>query len=238
MRQILFEVLTDPPGRISSAADVMQRLCTALITVLPIDGASIALMTSAGHAGLLAASDAAAATMEDLQQTLGEGPCLDASRSGRPVLLPDLVGPGRWPAFVASATEAGIAAVFAFPLQVGAIQLGVLDLYRRSTGSLDTLELAEALDFAAATTTILLDLQYGAPDGQLHPLLADAANGHREIHQATGMISVQAAIGLNEALLLLRARAYATERPLIDVAADVVRRLLTFSPDRTHDEQA
>jgi len=238
VQQILFEVLTDPPGRASSTADVMDRLCTAIIAALPVDGASIALMTSSGHAGLLAASDEAAATMENLQQTLGEGPCLDASRAGRPVLLPDLAGPAplRWPAFVASAVGAGIAAVFAFPLQVGAIRLGVLDLYRSTIGSLDRLELAEALDYATATATILLDLQYGAPDGQLHPLLADAADGQREIHQATGMVSVQAAVGLSEALLLLRARAYATGRRLIDIATDVVERRLTFTPDRTHDE--
>lgn len=216
----------------------MERLCTALIAALPIDGAGVALMTAAGHAGLLVASDSPAAAMEHLQETLGEGPCLDASRDGRPVLLPDLVQTGttRWPGFTSSAADAGIAAVFAFPLQVGAIRLGVLDLYRRTTGSLDGLELAEALDFASAATTILLELQHGAPIGQLHPLLADAADGHREIHQATGMVSVQAAVGLVEALLLLRARAYATERPLLDIAADVVHRRLTFPPESDNDE--
>jgi hypothetical protein len=153
-------------------------------------------------------------------------------------LLPDLVqsGTNRWPGFTSSAADAGIAAVFAFPLQVGAIRLGVLDLYRRTTGSLDRLELAEALDFASAATTILLELQHGTPIGQLHPLLADAADGHREIHQATGMVSVQAAVGLTEALLLLRARAYATERPLHDIASDVVHRRLKFPPDSDNDE--
>ena len=172
VRQILLEVLTDPPGRTSTAEQVLRRLCTALIAALPVDGAGVALMTPAGHAGLVVASDAPAAAMEDLQQTLGEGPCLDASRDGRPVLLPDLVesSANRWPAFTMSAADAGIAAVFAFPLQVGAIRLGVLDLYRRTTGSLDRLELAEALDFASAATTILLELQHGAPIGQLHPL--------------------------------------------------------------------
>ena len=238
VQQILLEVLTDPPGRTSTAEQTLQRLCTALIAALPVDGAGMALMTAAGHAGLLVASDAPAAAMEDLQQTLGEGPCLDASRAGRPVLLPDLVqsGTNRWPAFTMSATDAGIAAVFAFPLQVGAIRLGVLDLYRSTTGSLDRLELAEALDFAAAATTILLELQHGTPIGQLHPLLADAADGRREIHQATGMVSVQAAIGLTEALLVLRARAYSTGRPLLDIASDVVHRRLTFPPDSDNDE--
>ncbi|TCO50317.1 GAF domain-containing protein [Kribbella antiqua] len=233
VRQILLEVLTDPPGHTSTAEQVLDRLCAALIGAIPIDGAGVALMTSAGHAGLLVASDAPAAALENLQQTLGEGPCLDASREGRPVLLPDLARTGStWsPGFAASAADAGVAAIFAFPLQVGAIRLGVLDLYRRTTGALDSLELAEALDFASAATTILLDLQHGAPPGELHPLLAEVADGHREIHQATGMVSVQAAVGLTEALLLIRAHAYATERSLFDIAKDVVHRRLNFSSD-------
>ncbi|MFC6160519.1 GAF and ANTAR domain-containing protein [Kribbella jiaozuonensis] len=238
VRQILLEVLTDPPGRASTAAQVMQRLVAATLAAVKVDGASVALMTPAGHAGLLAATDGPSAELENLQLTLGEGPCLDASRAGRPVLQPDLSsgGTSRWPGFTSSATNAGIAAVFAFPLQVGAIRLGVLDLYRTITGSLEPLQLAEALDFAAAATTILLDLQHSAPIGELHPLLAVAADGHREIHQATGMISVQAAIGLTEALLLLRARAYAAERPLLEVANDVLNRRLTFYPEDDHDE--
>lgn len=238
VRQILVEVLTDLPGQTSTAAQVLDRLCTALIAAIPVDGAAVALMTSAGHAGLVVASDEPATAMEDLQQTLGEGPCLDASREGRPVLLPDLArtGPARWPGFSSSAAEAGVAAVFAFPLQLGAIRIGVLDLYRRTTGALDALEVAEAVDFASAATTLLLELQHGTPNGQLHPLLADAADGHREIHQATGMISVQAGVGLTEALLLLRANAYAAERPLTEIAGEVVRRRLTFFPDEDHDE--
>jgi AmiR/NasT family two-component response regulator len=88
-----------------------------------------------------------------------------------------------------------------------------------------------ALDFAAAATTLVLDLQDEARPGQLHPHLADAAASHREIHQATGMITVQATVGMTEALLLLRARAYAQVRPLRDLAEDVVARRVTFRPE-------
>lgn len=225
--QIVDEVSTGP------AEQILERLCEATILALPVDGAGMALMTPAGHAGLLAASDARAAAMENLQHTLGEGPCLHASSVGRPVLLPDLTASdsSQWPGFTSAALEAGIAAVFAFPLQVGAIRLGVLDLYRTTVGSLDQLHLGEALDFATAATAIVLDLQHSASDGDLHPLLADAADGHREIHQATGMVTVQAAVGLAEALLLLRARAYVTGRSLVDIAADVLDGHVTFYPE-------
>jgi hypothetical protein len=193
-------------------------------------------MTPAGHGGTLAATDGAAAAMENLQYTLGEGPCLNAFHDRRPVLEHDLVHAGaRWPGFAPAATESGIAAIFAFPLQIGAIRLGVLDLYRDTAGPLDSLQLADALDYAAAATTILLDLQHATSPHGLHPQLAEAADSHREIHQATGIVTVQASVGMNEALLLLRARAYAEDRPLLALAKDVVTRLVTFHPEEDQD---
>jgi GAF domain-containing protein/ANTAR domain-containing protein len=233
VRQILLAVLTDPPGDISAASQVWDRLCAAAVAALPVTGVAVALMTTEGHGGLLAASDAAAKELENIQLVLGEGPCLDASRTGRPVLQPDLESTGlaHWPGFAPSAADAGVAAVFAFPLQFGAIRLGVLDLYRTTAGSLDASQLAEALDFAVAATTILLDLQHGASRGRMHPLLAEAADGQREIHQATGMVSVQAGVTLAEAMLLLQARAYAAGTSLIDVAEQVLARRVSFHPN-------
>jgi len=204
---------------------------------VPVSGAGVALMTPTGHGGTLAATDGPAEVMENLQLTLGEGPCVNAFRDRRPVLEHDLTKAGaRWPGFAPAAAEAGIAAIFAFPLQIGAIRLGVLDLYRDTPGSLDRLQLAEALDYAAAATTILLDRQYATSPGELHPDLADTADSHREIHQATGVIAAQASVPINEALLLLRARAYSEERPLLELAHDVVARRVTFHSEDDHHE--
>ncbi|QNE18270.1 GAF and ANTAR domain-containing protein [Kribbella qitaiheensis] len=239
LRQILLEVLAvDQPDPTSLDGDtVWGRLCASATAAVPVSGAGVALMTPTGHGGTLAATDGPAEVMENLQYTLGEGPCLNAFRDRRPVLEHDVARAGaRWPAFAPAAAGSGIAAVFAFPLQIGAIRLGVLDLYRDKPGPLDSLQLAEALDYAAAATTILLDLQHEMPPDRLHPQLAQAADGHRGIHQATGIITVQASVGINEALLLLRARAYAKDRPLLELAQDVVARRVTFYPEDDHDE--
>jgi len=232
VHQILVELMAPAADAVGS---VLDRLCAASVEALPVSGAGLALMTPAGHAGTVVATDGAATTMENLQNSLGEGPCLDAFRDGRPVLQSDLAttGMSRWPGFTPAALEAGIVSAFAFPLQVGAIRLGVLDFYRDVAGTLGSLELSLALDYAAAATVLLLELQDGTGPGQLHPHLADATAGNREIHQATGMISVQASVGMTEALLLLRARAYAQERSLKDLAKDVVARRVTF---RTEDD--
>ena len=213
--------------------ELPQRLVTACARALPVSGVGMVLMTEDGPAGTVAVTDGAAATLEDLQFTLGEGPCVDSSRTGRPVLQPDLLatGPSRWPGFAAGALEAGVRAVFAFPLRMGAIRLGVLDLYRDRAGVLSDAELAEALSFADAATTVLLQLQSLDPDGDgplgAVPVLEDRA----EVHQATGMISVQAGVPLGQALALLQARAFAAGRPISALAKDVLMGVARFSND-------
>jgi hypothetical protein len=198
----------------------------------------LALMTDSGHQGVIAASDRSARLVEDLQFTLGEGPCLDASRSRVPVLLPDLArtAASRWPGFGPAALDAGIAAIFALPVQVGAIRLGVLDLYRNISGPLEDDDLAQALAYADAALVTLLHLQdQVSPDSDLHPQVSQPLDDRAEIHQATGVISVQASITLIEALLLLRAHAYSADRPILEVARDVMAKALRFGP-QTYDD--
>ncbi|HKS48964.1 MAG TPA: GAF and ANTAR domain-containing protein [Amycolatopsis sp.] len=207
------------------------RLCAECLSVLPVSGAGVALMTAEGPSGVvLAATDQRARQLEELQFTLGEGPCVEASGSGRPVLQPDLVaaGPARWPGFGAAVLEAGVHAIFAFPLRVGAIRVGVLDLYRDTPGHLTTHELAEAVAFAEAATVVVLHLQdHDRRDGS-HAALAGPIDGRAEVHQATGMITIQLGISLAEALLRLRAHAYASGRTVSAIAAEVVNRRMRF----------
>ncbi len=211
-----------------------QRLVSACARALPVTGAALMLMTDAGPAGTVAVTDPTASTMEELQFTLGEGPCVESSGTGRPVLQSDLArtGPARWPGFSAAALEAGIGAVFALPLRVGAIRLGVLDLYRDAVGRLSADELADALSYADAATAILLHLhahgRAGCAELGSVPVIEDRA----EVHQAAGMVSVQAGVSLGEALVLLRARAYASDRAVVDVARDVLGRVVTLAPER------
>jgi len=219
--QILSEVAR---GDVEDAV-LPARLVSLCARALPITGVGLVLMTDAGPAGTVAASDGTASTLEELQFTLGEGPCVDCSGAGRPVLVPSLaVGGAQWPVFTDGALRAGVAAVFAFPLRVGAIRLGVLALYRDATGPLGGPGLAEALAFADAATTVLLHLQVHAPQGGPISVLEDRT----EVHQATGMVSVQAGVDLASALLLLRARAYATERPVLELSREVLSRLVRF----------
>lgn len=228
MAQILAGIVDDA----AVSASLSNRLVRACTEALPVTGVGLALMTDSGPAGTVAATDGVAVTMEELQYTLGEGPCIDSSRTGRPVLQPDLAasGPGRWPLFAAGALEAGIEAIFAFPLSVGAIRLGVLDLYRDVPGPLTDADLAEALHFADAATAILLHLQALDAPGSGAGLIG-VIEDRAELHQATGVVAVQADVTLAQALVLLRARAFASERPILSLSRDVLTGAVHFTND-------
>jgi hypothetical protein len=227
--EILSAVLTESQRGIAMPASLVDMCARAL----PISGVGLALMTDDGPAGTVAATDGSALELEDLQFSLGEGPCVDASRSGRPVLQPDLgtTARQRWPVFAAGAEDAGLAAVFAFPLGVGGIRVGVLDLYRTTAGILSDEELADALCFADAATALLLHLQAHDAGVELPVGSLTVLDDRAEVHQATGVVSVQAAVSLQDALHLLRARAYAEQRPIGQLAQDVVNGVVDFSDD-------
>lgn len=201
-----------------------------------MSGVGLAVMGPDGPATVLAATEGHAQQMEDLQFSLGEGPCVDASRSGRPVLITDLTAQasGRWPAFTPEATGAGVHAAFTFPLQVGAIGIGVLDLYRTSSGELDDAQFSQALAFADAAVAVLLHLQDRAGQAaEAGTEVVRSVDRRAAVHQATGMISVQLDVSLAAAMSRLRAHAFAAGRPILDVAADVVARRLSFDHSDT-----
>ena len=114
-----------------------EQICRACVAGLDIDGAAISLHTGSTLRETLFATDATADLLEDLQFSLGEGACIEACGTGRPVLVPDMTDTtdtSRWPVYAGAVMEAGVGAVFALPLQWGTIHLGVLDLYRRPPG--------------------------------------------------------------------------------------------------------
>ena len=201
---------------------------------MDVTGVGLSLMTGTGPSAVVAATDGTAQVIEDLQFSLGEGPCVESIKSGRPVLHGDLAQTAveLWPGFTAGALDAGVAAVFAFPLQVGAIMLGALDLSRDTAGPLRDVDVREAVALAGAATALLLHLQMRSEPGEVPADLADRLIDRAVVHQASGMIAVQMGADLADALTVLRARAFASGRPIVDVARDVVARKLRF----THDD--
>ncbi|MDC0770703.1 ANTAR domain-containing protein [Streptomyces sp. HD] len=214
-------------------------VCTAAVAALPVGGAGLSAMSGTAPSHPLCSTDTVSEQLEELQLTLGEGPCVDAFVRGSAVLTPDLLTRGlqdRWMVFADAALEAGARAVFALPLQMGAISPGVLDLYANIPTVLDTEELADALAFADLATLVLLDARIDETGGPRGGPVEDLGAYRAEIDQASGMLTVQLGVGIEEAFVRLRAYAFAQGRRLADVAADVVAGRLRFTPDAEPDQ--
>lgn len=244
--------------------DRVARLCRMAVDLIGVDGAGITVLASleSGREGTrdqVCASGSLTGRLEELQLTVGEGPCLDAYASGAPVLVGDLAAEtGRWLGFGPEAVAAGAAAVFSLPLQVGAVRLGALDLHRTTAGDLKPEQLADALALASLATETLLELAeselerdldadavvpHDAADGDhgdegdragpegLAPLLETRwlPDAHADVHVASGMVAVRAGVALRTALLRIRGYAFTHGESIHQVARRVIARELDLS---------
>ncbi|MFJ4407186.1 ANTAR domain-containing protein [Streptomyces sp. NPDC088910] len=199
---------------------------------LEVDGVAVSLGNEPGRTEVLWCSDDVSRGFEDLQLTLGQGPGPDCMVGGTTVRVPDLarVRHDRWPELVMEAPGLAARAVFCFPLRMGGIGLGVLTAVRRAPGPLTSGQSADAAILAAALTRYFLEGAGRArqeadpvnPRGPMNPPASLPFLHHAAVHQATGMVSVQLAVSLADALLRLRAHAYGSGRTVTDVSHDVV----------------
>jgi hypothetical protein len=222
-------IAAEPPAAGTSDPDgvvpLLERLCNSLARGLSMTGAAVNLMSAAGADGVaVVSSDDRARLLEELQYVTGEGPCHDAFNGRRPVLTPDLrfSAEQKWPEYCEAALAAGVVAVFAFPLCVGGVSLGVLDVYCDRAVPLDQNQVGMALAFAQIATEILLDGRLITEEGELEAGLASTVDYRSEIPQAQGMLTVALDVSLAEALVRMRAQAFSSGLPLIELAHGVV----------------
>jgi hypothetical protein len=209
------------------------RLCSACVDVLAVTGAGITIM-GGDKAGPVCVSNPRMAALEDLQFTTGEGPCQDAFRSNTHVHAPrlDVSASVRWPSFVDLAHVTGVGAVFAYPLSLNGAKIGVLTLYQEDEGEMSATQHEDSMAMAGVLTETVLSMQDAAPKGTLAADLEVAVVYRAEIHQASGMVAIQLQIPVAEALLRIRAHAFADGRPAGEVARDIVARRLRLTDDR------
>ncbi|WP_158813063.1 ANTAR domain-containing protein [Streptomyces rimosus] len=192
---------------------------------LGLEGIAVSLRRGAE---LVWFSDDISARLEDAQFTLGEGPGLTADFDEVTCHVADLAGGagGRWPQFADEAGSLGVRAVFVWPVRSGGAQLGTLTGYRRTPGPLTGQQVADGLLVADALAGRVLAWRPDTDEAGNGPGTAGAVDLHRtEVHQATGVLSCQLGVPLEEALLRLRARAFASGQPLHDTARAILRAL-------------
>jgi hypothetical protein len=214
----------------ADAGELIARLCRFAVEEMALSGCALVLMSGRESASMLAGAGRHASTVTGLQNELGEGPCLRAYATGIPVFLPDMTAEdaNRFPAFAAAALSAGVHAEFSLPLTMGPSGIGTLDLCRDRPGMLSEEHLADALMTADIARDAVLYQQYAPGDPGLAELLDTGSMDRIVIHQATGMIAAQTDDTVANALARLRAAAFASGRPMHDIAQDVVERRIRF----------
>lgn len=202
-------------------------LCAELIAVLPVQHAAISTLGDPFDTETVCASDAVAAKLDELQLDLGEGPCWQARTSRHAVIVPDLrvFDTSGWPTLHAAIASFPIRAVYAFPLTVGALDIGAIDLYARKPDVMTAADVSRASELAEAAAMRVLEDALAQVDS---PPEDGTSVSRRVVHQATGMVVAQLGTTARDALLIIRAHAFATDRSVHDVAADVVARTMTL----------
>jgi hypothetical protein len=210
----------------------VRHVCEACASMVRAGGVGLYLIGDLGSGEPVYATDAVSERIMDMQITVGEGPGVQALDGLSPILAPNLTSipsQRRWPLFAPASVKAGASAVFAFPLVQHTISVGVLEVHRVAEGELSVDEISDALLFADVAMSLLADLVEADPD-DVEEFACGVGARWGEIHRAIGVVSIQLESGLTEAFLRLRARAFATDRPLSEIAEDVLTQRMRFSP--------
>ena len=209
-----------------SAAD---RLCSACVALLDVDGAALSIVYDGAISRSLGASGTLSRELDELQFTLGEGPCLQAVSGRRPVLVAALDDPDftDWPGFAEAALNRGVQSVFAMPVSALSSPIGALDLYRNRPGELDALHLSGGMIAAELAALPILDLMGIDLDAALNDETSSAWDQlssltRIEVYQASGMVIGQLDVSAAEALIRIRAYAYTHDMTASDVAYAII----------------
>lgn len=219
----------------SAGADT--DLCPPFMAALPVAGVSISTLAEPFDAETVCASSPRAVHLDEIQLDLGEGPCWEAMLTDRPVLTPDVraAASERWPTALHALQRSDFGGVFAFPMRIGTIRLGAVDMYTDTASSPSSAFVADASALAAIVSRQVLHRALMAVERAGSGEMPQGEYSRREIHQASGMIAAQLTVTVEDALLILRGNAFSADRSVSEVAADVVARRLDFSSPNASD---
>lgn len=223
----------DPFGAASAAltsATLTDDLCAPFVHAIEVAGAAVSTLGNPFGSQTVCASDATASRIDEIQIDLGEGPCWQSLVTRVPVLAPDLqLHEGeRWPVARDALRSTGVGGLYAFPLFVGAIDVGSVDLYTVTPLTLSAIQIEHASALARILTRQVMRRSMAALD-EADRGMPGGSHSRREVHQATGMLAAQMKVAVGDAALFLRAHAFAEGMSVLEVANDVIDRRRSFT---------
>ena len=231
------DVWRDEPASLFAST---APFCDSAVGWSRADGVSLALLSESPNSReLVFATDALAQRLDEAQFALGDGPCLTSYVTGRPQCITDTAHDDRWPVFCREALSFGVGAVFSFPVTIGAHPVAVLELYRRAPGPLTVDEYDAALGCAAAIGAVIGSTyarwSHRIPDeDDLNGAALTALTEHdpftrSEVHVAAGIIAEHLSISVGEALVRMRAYAFARSTRVTEVAHEVLNQRISWT---------
>jgi hypothetical protein len=210
-------------GAERAGGTLLGSVCRTAVEVMGTNGAGLILLTNM-HRGPICSHGEFASFGEELQFSLGEGPCGDAFAGGELIEVVDLSsGQGeRWPLFSPAMTGAGVTSLASFPLRIGGARFGALTLYRSSYGELSFDQVADGYVLAQIASHLIIAGQAQIGEDSVIPEIEAGFVRMEPVHQATGMVMAQLEIGAEDALARLRGAAFGTGRTLLDMAIHIV----------------
>lgn len=202
--------------------DLLARLSSDCVALLPVDAAGLLLSDQRGALQVVSASTEQVHLMELFQVQTQEGPCLDCFHSSHQVTAPDLAADGRWPRFARRARDAGYRAVHALPLRLRTETIGALNLFGTRSGALSSEDLRIGQALADVATIGILQERAIRRRDVLAEQLQGALNSRVVIEQAKGMLAERGQLDLGQAFTLLRGHARSSGRRLSELAREVV----------------
>lgn len=216
--------------RDGQSGPLVGRICLGAVEVMGVSGAGLSVLVD-GQRGPLCVKGVGAEQGENLQLTLGEGPCADAQRTGELVDVADLsTAVDRWPIFVDGMAGHGVSGVGSFALMIGEVRFGALTVYRSEPGLMSNEQVADGLVLAQLAAYAIAAGQARADEGELMAEMEHGFGRLAPVHQATGMLMAHLQVGPTEAFVRLRSRAFAESRSLISLGVDIVERRVAVDP--------
>jgi GAF domain-containing protein len=185
------------------------------------------------HPTTVATSDERAGTFDEFQYADGDGPCLQAARTGEVVVVDDLATDERWPRYRDRSVAQGLCSSLSIPLTLEEGTVGALNLYVLESHPFGEEEQATLGQFCDETSrAISLALRHDALTQQqdhLHMAMAS----RRVIDQALGIIMAQNRCSAEEAFAILRRASNNRNVKINALATDMIRTMSGAEPD--HD---
>ena len=222
--------------KLAGLRDGDAELTAAVLRAVPLTGAAVSTLGGILGQETVSSTDGVASRIDELQFDLGEGPCWDVVSDGEPVFEPEIQTHPRhrWPAFMEAIRREPIGSIFAFPLSIGTLNIGALDLYHAEPASLSEEHSRQVAAMAEVISRYVMRRALRIA-GELEP--GENRHGRRAVHQATGFIIAQLGLQPEDAQLLIQGQALVQGRSMTEIAQDIIDGRLTFAKNEGRIEE-